>query len=299
MAVHARARQDIQFLWPLLIEPLQNFWSIPVAARRTILFVALVGILPLAIVDLMGDNPAGEYWGVLLYSSALWALFFSSAYETKGVRPATAVGVYVTTAVVSMTLLLIVLGLGVEALRAPFIESPDLFIALPASVLFIGVLEEGTKALVLFGLWRWRKEVPALRVFIFYGLMSGLGFGIHEGYQYQVGTNVDALMQNGNIAQYYLLNVLRLTALPFLHAVWTAIAAYMIWFGVRFPQRRAGFFVLAIAVPAVLHGSYDALSGLPAIAVALFAVAILGIYIGAADRLDTELARRVGTEGEA
>jgi RsiW-degrading membrane proteinase PrsW (M82 family) len=139
-------------------------------------------------------------------------------------------------------------------------------------------------------------------VFVFYGLMSGLGFGIYEGIDYQTGENVRAVVDTGDVGSYYLANVLRLTSAPFFHAVWTAIAAFLIWFGFRFPKRRLGFFALAIAVPATLHGIYDAFMDVMPIATlvaSVVSVAILSVYVASADRLELDIAPVAELDGDA
>ena len=94
---------------------------------------------------------------------------------------------------------------------------------------------------------------------MFYGLISGLGFGIKEGVGYQLGPYAAEAAKTGHFAAFYLESVLRLTSLPFFHAVWTGIAAYLIWFAARLPSARAGLLVLALVIPATYHGLYDAL----------------------------------------
>jgi RsiW-degrading membrane proteinase PrsW (M82 family) len=59
----------------------------------------------------------------------------------------------------------------------------------------------------------------------------------------------------------YFLNILRLTSLPFIHAVWCGIAGYFISFASLYPKYRIALSFLAIAIPAVLHGIYDTFCG--------------------------------------
>jgi RsiW-degrading membrane proteinase PrsW (M82 family) len=83
-------------------------------------------------------------------------------------------------------------------------------------------------------------------------MISGLGFGIYEGVNYQQTIN----RQQG-IDTAYFLNVARLTSLPFLHAIWTGIASYFIAFAALVPKKRFGLWVISIVTPAILHGSYN------------------------------------------
>ncbi len=291
--IFTQTRGDIAALWPLLIAPFRHLRDVPPATRRVIALVSAAGILPLAVLTIFSGSALIEYWGLEFYFTLFWAGFFVAVYRTEGVRVQIALATFFFTGIIGMGALFLVLGLGLEALRAPLLGSQSILIAAPAFILFVGLFEEATKAAALFVMGRFLGTLPPLRVFVFYGLISGLSFGVYEGIKYQTELNVMALQETGDVASYYLTNVLRLTSLPFLHAVWTAIAAFLIWFGFRFPKRRLGFFTLAIAIPAVLHGLYDALSRfepLWALLVAALSIAILSVYIASADDLQRDIA---------
>lgn len=267
--------------------------DVPQATKRVIALVCAAGILPLAVLTVFAGAPIAQYWGLEFYFTLLWAGFFSAVYRTEGVRVPVAVATFFFTGIVSITILFSILALGLDAIRSPLLASPSFEIAAPAYVVFVGLFEEATKAAALFLIGRYFTKLPALRVFVFYGLISGLGFGVYEGIKYQTEFNVRVLQDTGDFAFYYVANVLRLTSLPFFHAVWAAIAAFLIWFGFRFPKRRLGFFTLAIAVPAVLHGLYDACSRfapLIALLVAAVSVSVLSVYIASADDLQRDIA---------
>src|SRR5207244_1613397 len=81
-------------------------------------------------------------------------------------------------------------------------------------------------------------------------------------------------------AEYYLLNLIRLTTLPFLHAIWTGTAGYFIGFAAAYPQRKRGLLLVAIGAPAFLHGSYNAFStSALGLAIALVSVLALNLYL--------------------
>lgn len=294
------AAREVRQLLPLFLEPLQNLRAMPAAVWRTALIVAGVGILPLVIGSLSGDEVA-QYWAIALYFSVLWAVFFYYVFRPRAFRPIIAFAVFFFTGVVSMPLLFAVLGLGLEALRDPFIAVHFAPVTIPAAAVFIGVPEELTKALAVVLLARF-FGVGVLRTFLVYGLISGLGFGIYEGISYQTHANVAAFNATDDLGGYYLANMMRLTATPFLHACWTGIAAYFIWFGTKFPARKLGLFALAIAVPAALHGVYDGvgMSGLPQLAwpIAAASALLLCVYMGRADGVEQRLAQIIGATAE-
>src|SRR5947209_17682392 len=83
--------------------------------------------------------------------------------------------------------------------------------------------------------------------------------------------------------------MLRLTSLPFFHAVWAGTSAFLLWFAARAPAARTGFILLAIFVPATFHGLYDALAGvstLLSLVVVAASIVLLGVYAASAGLLE-------------
>ncbi|MEA2784400.1 MAG: protease PrsW, partial [Candidatus Eremiobacteraeota bacterium] len=290
-ALYRRAPREIRALLPVLLEPFRHLDAIAPGRWRNVALIAVMGIAPLAFVSYFESvKDAVDAFRVLgLYFSALWALFFASAFRATGIRWRLGLAVYFGTTLGAMTLLLASLLLNLELLRAPLVAAKNLWISIPSAIAFIGLPEELTKALVLFAIWRFAGQLPPLRAFLFYGLISGLGFGIKEGVHYQLGPYAAAASRSHEFAGFYLDSVLRLTSLPFFHAVWTGIAAWLIWFGARIPSARAGLLALAILVPATFHGLYDALVGRSqtlALVVVGLSIVLLGIYAASAAQFE-------------
>lgn len=99
---------------------------------------------------------------------------------------------------------------------------------------------------------------------VFYGLMAGISFGVFEGVQYQMTVNAE---QTYDVS--FFLNIARLTSLPFLHACWCGIAGYFLSFAHLYPKYRRGLYVLAISIPAIVHGLYDSFADLEAISLVM------------------------------
>jgi RsiW-degrading membrane proteinase PrsW (M82 family) len=87
---------------------------------------------------------------------------------------------------------------------------------------------------------------------VYYGLMSGIGFGVLEGVLYQTTLNTELAYNDA-----FFMNIARLTSLPFLHAIWAGIAGYFFSFAYLYPLNRKSLFLFAILIPAFLHGFYD------------------------------------------
>ena len=76
-------------------------------------------------------------------------------------------------------------------------------------------------------------------------------------------TTMERIIENAELdyTSSFFLNIARLTSLPFLHAIWCGIAGYFSAFAMLYPKYRRSLYFLAIAIPALLHGIYDTLSG--------------------------------------
>jgi RsiW-degrading membrane proteinase PrsW (M82 family) len=290
-ALYSRAPHEIGELLPILLAPFRHLNAIPANRWRWIALTAAMGLFPLALVSVVArtGDAADGFKAVAFYFSALWALFFASAFRAAGLSWRLSILTYFGTIIVSMSLLLASLALNLEALRDPFINASSLVISIPSSILFIGFLEETTKALVLFAIWRWAKQLPGLRAFMFYGMLAGLGFGIQEGIGYVLGPYSVEYGKSHDVATFLFEIMLRLSSLPFFHATWTGSAAFLIWFAARLPSARAGLIFLAILIPATFHGLYDALVG-PHVGWALIVVGtstvLLGIYAASAAQFE-------------
>jgi RsiW-degrading membrane proteinase PrsW (M82 family) len=284
-AFRVTAQADLRALFPSLVAPFLTVRRTGLRENRTLLAVAVIGLAPLAIVYGLG-NVLDLQWlltVIALYVSVLWAAFFGIAFPSPNISIVRCLFCFFGTVVVMIGLEWAISIWPLSALYA-MIHAPQLPLRVFGGILGVGVLEETCKALVLFGIWR-RYGATLPNVMLFYGLISGLGFGVREGVRYALGPNLEV----NSPVEYYLLNVLRLTSLPFLHAMWAGLAGYFIGLASLYPQRKVGLVIVAIALPAVLHGLYDALDGLPSLGVALLSVVVLGLYLRGSYLLERDL----------
>jgi len=281
-----RTRDDLRTLLPHLTVPLDELRNFRWLQNRRSLAIAAIGLSPLVIYALFREpsQVINAYWAMALYFSTLWALFFYYVFPTSQVSVGTSVFSFFITAVVSVSSLLLLYSLWPLSLVSGWAQSSNWLIAWAGNVFGVGVLEEFCKALVLLILVR-RIGPLHPQALLFYGLMSGLGFGLFEGVKYQSRENLEfAFRTSGQpdayfAAEYYLLNLIRLTTLPFLHAIWTGMAGYFIGFASQFPARRRGLAIVAIGLPAVLHGTYNTFGGALGLIVALISVLALNLYL--------------------
>lgn len=216
---------------------------------KRLLLLALIGLGP-SIIMLLPIGGFLVFYAVALYFSAIWGLFFYYFFKTSQVSIKVAIAVFFLTQGF-VFLLWDILGLPTLNPFYHLIDTAFIF-DLFGYIFGVGLTEEFVKLLPLLIIYRFAKEPLQPKTLVFYGLMSGIAFGVFEGVQYQMSVNV-----NLDYTSSFFLNIARLTSLPFLHAIWTGIAGYFIGFAKLYPLYRHALYFLAIAIPSVLHGLYD------------------------------------------
>lgn len=216
---------------------------------KRLLLLALVGLGP-SMLMLLPMHGFMVFYAIALYFSAIWGLFFYYFFKTGQVSLKITLYVFFLT---QAFVFLIWDILGLPKLN-PFYQLLDtvFILNLLGYVFGVGLTEEFVKLLPLLIIYRFAKEPLQPKTLVFYGLMSGIAFGVFEGVQYQMSVNI-----NLEYTSSFFMNIARLTSIPFLHATWTGIAGYFIGFAKLYPLYRHALYFLAIAIPSVLHGLYD------------------------------------------
>lgn len=276
---------DLRALAPHLVLPFKEVHRFSWVKNRKALAIALIGLAPLLIYAVTPDLRTA-FWGMGLYFSALWALFFYHVFPTPEARVATCALCFFATGVLSISVLLLAYHVPPLSWLVQNFRSPSQFNHMFGYIFAVGLPEELCKALPLLVLLKKSNPLPP-QAMLFYGLMSGLGFGIYEGVDYQMGRNFRYASSGG---EYYLLNLVRLTTLPFLHAMWTGIAGYFIGFAGLYPRRRRGLILIGIGVPALLHGLYNTFNqGIIGLGFALLTVLALNLYLARSEKFEEAL----------
>ena len=270
-----------------LIIPSTVFTKEPWRKDRKLFILSLVGLtlsLLMAIAPLL--NTYILFYCIAFYFSIIWGLFFYYLFRTEQVELKTTILLFFGTQVLT-TIVFNILNIGAINPFDNLYNSGNWLISLVSCILGIGVIEEFVKVLPVFLILYLSKEVTKSKTAVFYGLMSGIAFGVYEGVSYQLGPNYQLLIDNGISEGYvysYLSNVARLTSLPFLHAIWCGIASYFVAFAFLYPRFRISLYTLAILIPATIHGLYDYLCFnvpflLATIPVVLIGVVLLMVYL--------------------
>ncbi|MFN0068889.1 MAG: PrsW family glutamic-type intramembrane protease [Limisphaerales bacterium] len=302
--------QALRRLLPHLMLPIEDIRRLPERENLRIVAIAVVGLVPLALAMMLAVNQdiAGVYWGLAIYVSALWALLFYGLFRQPEITLGRSLLCLVGTAILSVALLQWPLRVLVPeaAVKAWTSLDQPLLLRWSGHVIGVGLPEELCKMAMLYFLTATRTRPQAM---LFYGMLCGLGFAVSEAISYQWRENLITALQRAQEVRastgseeaavrefasvYYISNFLRLTSLPFLHAMWSGIAGYFIGWAMHTPRHRVALFLVALLVPATLHGTYNTLAFTPAgLGVALLSVLALNLYLLKTDDFERLLAGR-------
>lgn len=265
-----------------LIIPSTIFTKEPWKKDKHLFILSLVGLTLsglIAIAPLL--SAYALFYCIALYFSTIWGLFFYYLFKTEQVKLKTTILLFFGTQVIT-TLIFFVFNIGALNPFEGLYDTGNVVISLVSCILGIGVIEEFVKVLPVFLILYYSKNVIKPQTSVFYGLMSGIAFGVYEGVNYQLGPNFQMLLENDISQAYvfsYLSNIARLTSLPFLHAIWCGIASYFVAFAFLYPRFRIALYSLAILVPAIIHGLYDYLCFNVPFALATVPVVIIGVVL--------------------
>lgn len=253
-----------------LLFPRTTLFSKQFLSDQRFLILALVGLFPMLIMRI----PLGGFfvfYEVSLYFSVIWGLFFYDCFKTPQVKLKTTLAVFFITQIFVFA----AWGFGLPRLN-PFyalLESPFPF-SMVGYTLGVGITEEFAKAVPLLIILYKAKEPLIPQTVVYYGLISGIAFGVWEGVEYQMTVNAE---QEYTVSFY--LNILRLTSLPFLHACWCGIAGYFLSFANLYPKYRKGLYVLAFTIPALIHGLYDTISDWPFVSLFMVFIGLMLLMV--------------------
>lgn len=279
-----RALQDLKSFDMSLLFPWSELKSFDWLKDRKLIYLALAGLFPMLSLSIVPDV-ASCYWLIALYFSGLWAIFFYYIFKTPQIENLLCFICFFFTGIVSITVLLMIQAIPPWAILYSLAKSTNIFYRFIGMFFGVGIHEELCKAAVLFWVARRPGNLLMPQSLVFYGMLSGLGFGIYEGVVYQMTINRGLQADDA-----YFFNIVRLTSLPFLHAIWTGIAAYFIAFSVLYPRKQIGLWILAIGIPALLHAIYNTFGwGLIGLVDALLGVIILKMYLSNSLRMQKHL----------
>lgn len=285
---HVRSRgslmRQLRYIGHAFIFPKDDMERHHLMEDKRLLILAIVG-LSLSIIMLLPIGGYLVFYAVSLYFATIWGLFFSYFFRTRQISKGKAVSTFFLT---QLGVFIIFSGLNELNFFYNFTSAP-FPLSILGYILGIGLTEEFAKMIPLLVLERRAREPQLPQTMVFYGLMAGIAFGVFEGVQYQTSINIRA-----DYTTAFVLNIARLTSLPFLHAVWAGICGYFVGMAGLYPQYRKSLYVLALFIPATLHGLYDLFAGgfyLISLVIAFLSVFLLMAYLRRSNVLREKLRR--------
>jgi RsiW-degrading membrane proteinase PrsW (M82 family) len=248
------------------------------------LIIALVGLLPAFLIRFTGAS-VFTFYAIALYFSLVWGLFFYSLFKTNQVSSKKTIIIFFS---VQILIFISVYILNIPSIN-PFYnlisDNNSIISKLIGFIFGVGLFEECIKLLPVYILVR-NSDQPLLpQTVVFYGLISGIGFGVFEGVTYQLGVNSELDYNNS-----FFMNIARLTSLPFLHAIWSGISSYFISFAFLYPTNRLAIILISISIPALLHGLYDTFTwSILGLFFSYIGVALLFIYLKNAKKFQQKI----------
>ena len=239
---------------------------------KRLLMLAIVG-LSLSFIMLLPIGGYLVFYVVSLYFATVWGLFFYYMFRTRQVSLSTTIYTFFLT-----QLGVFVIFSGLNNLNFFYIFTHAEFpLSIVGYILGVGLTEEFAKQVPLYMLERNSREPMLPQTMVYYGLIAGIAFGVFEGVQYQTTINIQA-----DYTTAFVLNIARLTSLPFLHALWCGIGGYFVGMAGLYPRYRKALYTFALIIPATLHGLYDSFAGvmyIVSLVVAVFSVLLLMAYL--------------------
>ena len=132
------------------------------------------------------------------------------------------------------------------------LDSTNLILNFTSMFFGVAIIEEFIKHVYVYFIISRNNNVTLPRTAIFYGMIAGLTFGIYEGVEYQLSFN-KTLDANNN----YFYNIIRLTSLPFFHAIWAGIGAYFASLSFIELKFKYSFRIMGLLIPSTLHAFYN------------------------------------------
>jgi RsiW-degrading membrane proteinase PrsW (M82 family) len=266
--------QQIRSFGTELLIPKDSFSYRNLKSDTRLLIVAIVGLAPAFLIRFIGAG-VGTFYAIALYFSVIWGLFYYSIFNTPQVKIKKAVYLFFTTQLLIFFLVFVINIPGINPLYSLTEPQMGFMFNLIGFTFGVGVFEEFVKLFPVYIFLRFSKEPLLPQTIVFYGLISGIGFGVFEGVIYQLTVNSEL-----DYSLSFFMNIARLTCLPFLHSIWAGISSYFLAFSFLYPKNRQSMWVLAIIIPAILHGLYDTLGwSIMGLIVCYLSVALLVLYL--------------------
>ena len=220
-----------------------------------------------------------------VYFASIWALILYKIIATKQTDLRIVLIISIATVIVSGILITLFHQSSIWSLFKNLIDSNNLIFKFFAMLIGVAIIEEALKQVFVYVILIRDKKVILPRTAILYGMIAGLSFGIFEGIEYQMTLNKTFTMDVN-----YFTNIIRLTSLPFFHAIWAGIGAYFISLSFIELKYKYSFRIMGLFIPSLLHALYNTFGlNVFGIAIIILSSILLTVYITKSDMVGRQL----------
>lgn len=223
--------------------------------------ILLFAVVPI-LLEAIGINVVT---GMLVYFSLFWFFIFRSLVKTTSLRRSIVADIfaYIFTAVIGTAVAFYVESFWASMGAGPLLQSYIPSVTIPTFIVVVGLTEEFAKQIVVLVavvFVRIRHIRVSAVEFMIMGISSGLGFSAIENVSYVQKGLMNEVVHH-TVGTGLVTALSRALYTPFLHAVFTGLAAYGLGLAAE-KGREAWWVALAMwLLAACLHGFYDATVG--------------------------------------
>ena len=246
-----------------------------------LLAIVLIPILALftSVIPILSYSIYGVYF------ASIWAIILYKIIATKQTDLRIILTISVTTILVSIFSIVLFHQTSIWSVFENLINSNNIISKFFSMLFGVAILEEALKQVFVYVTIIRDKKVILPRTAILYGMIAGLSFGIFEGIQYQMTVNKELTIDVN-----YFANIIRLTSLPFFHAIWAGIGAYFISLSFIELKYKYSFRLMGLFIPALLHAFYNTFGlNVFGIAIVILSTILLTIYLTKSDMVGKQL----------
>ena len=253
--------------------------------ENAIIYILLAIVLIPILALFTSGIPMLSYSIYGVYFASIWALILYKIIATKQTDLRIVLIISTATVIVSGILITLFHQSSIWSVFKNLIDSNNLIFKFFAMLFGVAVIEEALKQVFVYVILIRDKKVILPRTAILYGMIAGLSFGIFEGIEYQMTINKTFTMDVN-----YFTNIIRLTSLPFFHAIWAGIGAYFISLSFIELKYKYSFRLMGLFIPALLHALYNTFGlNVFGIAIVILSTILLTVYLTKSDMVGKQL----------
>ncbi|MHB8246613.1 MAG: PrsW family glutamic-type intramembrane protease [Acidimicrobiales bacterium] len=243
-----------------ILVPFRSWLSDPSMRQWYRVFVVIYGLSPIALLALVASSlvnigdPGSLSFAVSIFMAPLWAIIFWYL-----IRP----GKLGKQELILAGIIILIESFWVNAVTININDSlsPNNSHNLLQWILAPGYNEEFSKAIpvalvAMFMLYA-RNIKLDVRMWMFFGSLAGLTFGVWEANIYVTEafqrSNLGYITDVGGVLHIFF----RMVDDGFTHALWAGVAAVFIGLGVNYKKHRYFLWIVGLSIPALLHAAND------------------------------------------